>query len=97
MLVPPEVLRAKNPVNVSFRIDTPRSPAELNWTEGDLRPLGFRLTQLRLLPVDQRKLGRREQISLSLGPGGHSSRQALLRSVIAAGFRRLRVAMRGAG
>jgi hypothetical protein len=102
VLVPAEVLRAKNPVNVSFRIETPRSPAELNWTQGDERPLGFRLTRLQLQPVDQREFGRREhglfaRIALTLGPAARSSRQAQLRNLITAGFRRLRMAMRGAG
>jgi hypothetical protein len=60
------------------------------------------LTRLQLQPVDQREFGRREhglfaRIALTLGPAARSSRQAQLRNLITAGFRRLRMAMRGAG
>jgi len=101
VLVPAEVLRAKNPVTVSFRIAAPRSPAELNWTKDDLRPLGFRLTRLELQPANAREHARRELGMLTraarlFSADGGSSRQVQLWNLITSGLRRLRTAVRGA-
>lgn len=53
ILAPAEILREKNPVNISFRIETPRSPVELKWSANDMRPLGFRLTGVELRTADR--------------------------------------------
>jgi len=48
ILVTSEILGSQSPMQISFKIDSPRSPDELDWTKGDTRPLGFRLTGFRL-------------------------------------------------
>jgi hypothetical protein len=48
--VEPEVLKRRHPLSIAFHIPTPRSPRQLNWS-GDTRPLGFRLTGLRIEPL----------------------------------------------
>ena len=43
---------------ITFHIESPRSPKQLNWSTWDTRPLGFRLTKLQLTArVSQYKLG----------------------------------------
>jgi hypothetical protein len=51
VLVPLEILRAENPLTISFHVDSPRSPVQLKWSDSDTRQLGFRLTTLRMDPV----------------------------------------------
>ncbi len=51
LVVGPEVLNRQRPVRISFQISTPRTPAELKWSD-DTRPLGFRLTRFRMSPVE---------------------------------------------
>jgi hypothetical protein len=52
LFISPAVLYARTPLNISFRIDSPRSPDELKWNKGDHRPLGFRLTNFSLQKID---------------------------------------------
>jgi hypothetical protein len=52
VLVPADILRRQNPLNISFHIDSPRTLQELKWSDVDTRRLGFRLTSLRMDPVD---------------------------------------------
>jgi hypothetical protein len=49
LLLSPELLARRRPLEVSFHIATPRSPAELHWSD-DARPLGFRLTRFQTYP-----------------------------------------------
>jgi hypothetical protein len=51
VFIPLEILRAENPLTISFHVNAPRSPAQLKWSEGDTRQLGFRLTTFCLDPV----------------------------------------------
>jgi len=51
----PELISGPGPFKISFRIDSPHSPHELGWNQGDHRPLGFRLTRFQL---EERKLPR---------------------------------------
>lgn len=51
----PDGINAAGPVLVSFHVRSPRTPKELNWSGWDQRPLGFRLTKLRLEPVGSQK------------------------------------------
>jgi hypothetical protein len=48
--VEPEVLKRRHPLSISFHIPIRRSPRQLNWS-GDTRPLGFRLSGLRIEPL----------------------------------------------
>jgi hypothetical protein len=67
--LPPNAL-ASTPLRLSFQIDSPRSPHELGWTQGDFRPLGFRLTRFRLdkYEIPRVKLG--ETIDFTSGGKG---------------------------
>jgi len=47
--VRPEVLKRQLPLKISFHIETPRSPAQLKWSD-DSRLLGFQLTQFQMGP-----------------------------------------------
>lgn len=49
LIVEPGVVMRRQPLSISFHILTPRSPAQLDWS-ADTRPLGFRLTRLRMEP-----------------------------------------------
>jgi hypothetical protein len=51
----PEGLPSSDPVLVSFHIESPRSPKQLNWSTWDTRPLGFRLTKFHLAPAGSLK------------------------------------------
>jgi hypothetical protein len=51
VFVPAHVISEKRPLDIAFHIEQPRTPHELNWTAGDTRALGFRLTKLRIDPV----------------------------------------------
>jgi hypothetical protein len=57
-VLPPGSLASGKPVYLSFHIDSPRTPRTLGWSQ-QTRPLGFRLTSLRLAPASasQYKLG----------------------------------------
>jgi hypothetical protein len=49
IVVSSQLLRRQQPLRISFHVDTPRSPAQLNWST-DTRLLGFRLTEFRMAP-----------------------------------------------
>ena len=51
VLIPLDILRAANPLTISFHVDSPRSPAQLKWSDSDTRQLGFRLTTFCMEPV----------------------------------------------
>ena len=51
IFVPSEALRSQSPLTISFHVEEPRTPQQLKWSDGDTRPLGFRLTTLRMDPV----------------------------------------------
>jgi hypothetical protein len=72
VFVPLEVLRAQSPLNISFHVDAPRTPDELNWSKGDTRPLGFRLTRFRLDPVRVPKYKLGEVIDFTSGGSAFS-------------------------
>jgi hypothetical protein len=57
VILTPELIARNHPLNISFRIPDPRSPVHLNWEGNDPRPLGFRLTSLRMLPIPRYRLG----------------------------------------
>jgi hypothetical protein len=66
----PDLITGPGAFTISFRIDSPRSPHELGWTEGDHRPLGFRLTRFQLdePKIPRLKLG--ETIEFTAGSKG---------------------------
>jgi hypothetical protein len=70
IFIPPEVMRVQNPLRICFHIDEPRSPHELGWTTGDLRPLGFRLTNFRLDRYEIPKLKLGESVDFTSGGRG---------------------------
>ena len=51
LLVPVDVLRAQEPLEISFQVKDARSPVQLKWSESDTRMLGFRLTRFRMDPI----------------------------------------------
>jgi len=51
ILLPPDALRTTEPATFTFEIANPRSPVDLGMSDSDTRPLGFRLSQLRISPV----------------------------------------------
>jgi hypothetical protein len=51
VLLPADAWRAQEPLVISFRVKRPRSPVELGWSTWDKRPLGLRLSQLRIVPA----------------------------------------------
>lgn len=67
LVLPPDLLAARNPVRVEFHIDSPRTPFELHWPGTDLRPLGFRLTKLRLSAAGSSKYRVGEVIDFTEG------------------------------
>jgi hypothetical protein len=69
-ILSPETLGRRRPLNISFRIRNPRSPAHLKWESDDLRPLGFRLTSIQLAPVTKYTLG--ETIDFTEGGNGEN-------------------------
>jgi hypothetical protein len=56
-ILKPDMVSAQDPLNISFHIPHPRSPECLRWSPDDPRPLGFRLTSLRMAPVPSYRLG----------------------------------------
>ena len=70
IFIPPEVMKVQNPLRICFHIDEPRSPHELGWSPGDLRPLGFRLTNFRLDRYEIPKLKLGESIDFTSGGKG---------------------------
>jgi len=50
VIVKPEVLSRSSPLRVSFHVETPRSSAQLKWSD-DSKPLGFRLTRFQMEPA----------------------------------------------
>jgi hypothetical protein len=61
----PEGFPTSDPILISFHIESPRSPKQLNWSTWDTRPLGFRLTKLRLAPAGSLKYRMGEIIDLT--------------------------------
>lgn len=57
VLLKPETLNLHQPLNISFRILSPRSPMLLKWGGDDSRPLGFRLASMRMAPIPKYRLG----------------------------------------
>jgi hypothetical protein len=72
VLVPAHILRLKEPLSISFHIAEPRSPMQLNWSDGDTRPLGFRLTAFRMDPVVTPKYRLGEVIDFTAGGNASS-------------------------
>lgn len=66
LLVTPEALR-RHPLDISFYMATPRSPADLQWSS-DSRPLGFRVRSLRIAPLLRYRLGQ----TIDFGEGGNA-------------------------
>jgi len=54
VFVKPEILTRERPLNILFHIVPTRTSADLKWSD-DLRPLGFRLTRLRMSPLQMPK------------------------------------------
>jgi|GEM_PF-1975530 len=67
LVLPPDLLAARNPVKVEFHVESPRTPVELRWPGTDLRPLGFRLTKLRLSAAGSSKYRVGEVIDFTEG------------------------------
>lgn len=63
--LPPDWIAAQNLLKITFQIDSPHSPHDLGWTEGDLRPLGFRLTRFQMDKYELPRLKLGETIDLT--------------------------------
>jgi hypothetical protein len=61
----PEGFPTSDPVLISFHIESPRSPKQLDWSTWDTRPLGFRLTKFHLAPAGSLKYRMGEIIDLT--------------------------------
>ena len=70
VLLPTDAWRAGEPLTISFHVGRPRSPVELGWSTWDKRPLGLRLSQLRLAPAGSSKYRLGDVIDLT--DGGNS-------------------------
>jgi hypothetical protein len=70
VLLPTDAWRAEEPLTISFHVGRPRSPVELGWSTWDKRPLGLRLSQLRLAPAGSSKYRLGDVIDLT--DGGNS-------------------------
>lgn len=70
VFVPPEFISQSTPTKITFGIDSPRSPHELGWGDGDLRPLGFRLTRFRLDNYRTPRLKLGEAVDFTSGGNG---------------------------
>jgi hypothetical protein len=55
VLLPAGALSTRDPVTLAFETPTPRTPVELGWSTWDTRPLGFRLSRLRIAPAGRLK------------------------------------------
>ncbi len=51
----PEGFPTADPVLIAFRVKSPRTPKQLNWSTWDTRPLGFRLTKFSMAPAGSLK------------------------------------------
>lgn len=51
----PKGFPTSDPILISFHIEYPRTPVQLNWSTWDLRPLGFRLNKFRIVPAGSLK------------------------------------------
>jgi hypothetical protein len=49
IVVSSQLLKRQQPLRISFHVNTPRSPAQLDWST-DTRLLGLRLTEFRMVP-----------------------------------------------
>lgn len=70
ILLPVEDLLGNERLEISFHVAAPRTPAQLKWSEGDHRPLGFRLTELRLDPVRSLKYKLGDVLDFTAGGNG---------------------------
>src|SRR5688572_11914395 len=66
----PDLVGGPGPFKISFQIDSPRSPHELGWSDGDHRPLGFRLTRFQLNEYKLPRLKLGETIEFTEGGKG---------------------------
>jgi hypothetical protein len=64
-ILSPEGFATADPVLITFHIESPRSPKQLNWSTWDTRPLGFRLTKFQLMPAGSLKYRLGEIIDLT--------------------------------
>ncbi len=55
VLLPAGALSARQPATIAFEVSAPRTPVELGWSTWDTRPLGFRLSRLRIAPAGRLK------------------------------------------
>lgn len=60
-----------DPVRISFHVQSPRTPIELEWSTWDTRPLGFRLTKFVMGPAGSLKYRLGELIDFT--DGGNSA------------------------
>jgi hypothetical protein len=67
VLLPAGMLATTEPVNIVFRVPDHRTPERLGWSSNDFRPLGFRLTTLRLTPAGSLKYKLGELIDFTDG------------------------------
>jgi hypothetical protein len=67
VLLPAGALSTPDPVNIQFRIPDPRTPSRLGWSASDFRPLGFRITTLRLSPAGSNRYKTGEVIDFAEG------------------------------
>ena len=51
----PKGFATSDPILISFHIESPRTPVQLNWSTWDLRPLGFRLNKFSVVPAGSLK------------------------------------------
>lgn len=54
-----------DPLLISFHVESPRTPKQLNWSTWDTRPLGFRLSKFQLAPAGSLKYRLGEIIDLT--------------------------------
>ena len=51
----PKGFPTSDPILISFHVESPRTPMQLNWSTWDIRPLGFRLTKFSVVPAGSLK------------------------------------------
>jgi hypothetical protein len=66
----PDLISIPGPLKISFQIESPHSPHDLGWSEGDHRPLGFRLTRFQLDEYRLPRLKLGETIEFTKGSKG---------------------------
>ena len=70
VLLPAQAFRGTEPQTISFDIEDPRTPVQLGWSDWDKRPLGFRLSRLRIVPAG--RLSYRPGDAIDFVEGGDS-------------------------